>query len=119
MKYDDLLNVPYKAGGRNKSDGLDCYGLCIEMCRRNGKKLKDLRFCPQNEDMLAEDAAKLNVVQIQEEDAEAGDILQSVWNGELHIAYMLDKIKVIHATTSGVRVTPVIAFRERKFFRVV
>lgn len=118
MKWDDLLNVPYKAGGRTK-DGLDCYGLVIEMCRRSGKELRDLRFPAQKESELMADAARLNVVQIKEGEAGSGDILQSTWNGELHIAFMLDRRKAIHATTSGVRVTPVVAFRKRKYFRVV
>ncbi|MCF0222950.1 MAG: C40 family peptidase, partial [Fibrobacter sp.] len=40
MKYDDLLNVPYKHGGRDLA-GFDCYGLVIECSRRNGKPLRD------------------------------------------------------------------------------
>ena len=41
MKYDDLLNVPFKRFGRDKS-GFDCYGVVMECCKRAGTPLKDL-----------------------------------------------------------------------------
>jgi len=35
MDYSDLLKVPWKEGGRDLN-GLDCWGLCLEVCRREG-----------------------------------------------------------------------------------
>lgn len=37
--YEDLLGVPFKDGGRNPKEGLDCYGLAIEVFRRHGIEL--------------------------------------------------------------------------------
>lgn len=39
VKYDDLIGVPYVNGGRDPETGLDCWGLAIEMFRRQGLRL--------------------------------------------------------------------------------
>ena len=41
MKYDDLLNIPFKKFGRDKT-GFDCYGVVMECCKRAGTPLRDL-----------------------------------------------------------------------------
>ena len=38
--YEDLLGVKFKVHGRSKEEGFDCYGLAIEVLRRNGIKLE-------------------------------------------------------------------------------
>jgi cell wall-associated NlpC family hydrolase len=43
MKYDDLLSIPYVQGGRDPKNGLDCWGLCIEIYRRVGRELPDFQ----------------------------------------------------------------------------
>ena len=42
--YRDLLGVRYTPHGRSREDGFDCYGLCIEVLRRNGITLPDLYY---------------------------------------------------------------------------
>ena len=44
MTYTDLLGIKYKPHGRNKKEGFDCYGLAIEVLRRNGIVLPDLYY---------------------------------------------------------------------------
>ena len=39
--YEDLLGTKFKVHGRSKEEGFDCYGLAIEVLRRNGIELKD------------------------------------------------------------------------------
>ena len=39
--YKDLIGVKYKDNGRSKEEGFDCYGLAIEVLRRNGLTLDD------------------------------------------------------------------------------
>ena len=41
MKYDDLLNAPFKRRGRDKN-GFDCYGAVLECCRRADTPLIDV-----------------------------------------------------------------------------
>jgi cell wall-associated NlpC family hydrolase len=38
--YVDLLGIPYKFNGRDL-EGLDCWGLCLETCRRAGLDLPE------------------------------------------------------------------------------
>lgn len=41
MEYRDLIGVPFVDGGRDASTGLDCWGLALEMFRRQGIHIKD------------------------------------------------------------------------------
>lgn len=41
MDYLDLLGVPYYPSGRDVKTGLDCWGLAMELYRRQGKQLPD------------------------------------------------------------------------------
>lgn len=41
MEYGDLIGVPFVDGGRDKENGFDCWGLAMEMYRRQGVMLKD------------------------------------------------------------------------------
>lgn len=120
IKYDDLLCVPFKKGGRSK-DGLDCYGLCIELCRRCGKTLPDFAtFCtisPKNDTQKRKEfnhyvkeipqAKKYALVEYLNDD------------GEIHIGFLLDEKTYIHATLCGVRITPLFALKNPKFYEVV
>lgn len=117
MKYDDLLNIRYLSGGRDKK-GMDCYGVVLECCRRNGTPLKDICEKKISESELYSTIEKLNVREIEKENAKFGDIMQCVYNGELHIGFLIDKNIVIHATEKGVRITPIIAFENVKYGRI-
>jgi len=44
--YKDLLGIKFKLHGRTKEEGMDCYGVCIEVLRRNGINLKDCMETP-------------------------------------------------------------------------
>lgn len=50
VSYRDLIGVPYKVHGRSIEDGLDCYGLAIEVLRRNGIRLDDVIYSDNDED---------------------------------------------------------------------
>jgi cell wall-associated NlpC family hydrolase len=41
MTINDLIGIPYKPHGRDSREGLDCWGLAIEIYRRMGKTLPD------------------------------------------------------------------------------
>lgn len=43
INIDDLLGIPFKIHGRDKN-GLDCYGLAIEVSKRFGHKLVDMFY---------------------------------------------------------------------------
>lgn len=116
MTYEDLLIVPYKENGRD-TDGMDCYGFVIELLRRAGKNLADIAYLdnvPEAE--LYEYVCSLGA--IEREYPETGLVAQWVYEGLLHVGYMVNKKTVVHMTFSGVRVTPIGALSGVKYFEV-
>ncbi len=119
IRYDDLLNVPYRHGGRGK-DGFDCYGLVMECCRRNGTPLRD--FFRELDELDAEDvddyiAKGLNVREIDR--PEVGCIVEMNYKGKAHIGFMADRGVILHATTDrGVRTTSPALVRAAAFYEV-
>ena len=121
MKYEDLLGLPFEINGRfGKTKGIDCYGLVLEMARRAGKELSDVVY--PTKPIPASDLEGyrdgLNVREITREEAGAGDIIQCEYEGYLHVAYMLGKDMVIHATFRGVRISPVYCLSNIKYMRI-
>lgn len=51
IDYSDLIGVPYKLNGRDKT-GLDCYGLVIEMFARNNVTLPDYLYVNDSDDVI-------------------------------------------------------------------
>lgn len=118
MIYDDLLNIPYKEGGRD-SNGIDCYGIVLECCKRNGTELNNVlenKTSLQEKD-LSKYRASFNVKEI--EMPKAGCVVQCVYFDEIHIGFMIDKKTCIHATKQGVRISPVIALKNKKYYEVI
>lgn len=118
IKYDDLLNIPYKENGRDMS-GMDCYGMTIECFRREGKKLKDIVYDSVivSSDRLDGYVSHINVIDAAGPGNGIG--IKCEFQGELHIGYMLDKKMVLHMTYEGARITPLIALKNPRFFEVV
>lgn len=118
MKYDDLLSVPYKEGGRDKN-GMDCYGYVLELTRRNGNPLKDINPPEQiPKEQLMDAVEKTNLKEITPKEIHYGDIMQCIYEGNLHIGFILDKKLVTHMTRQGPRETPMIAFIEKTYWRI-
>lgn len=118
MRYDDLLNVPYKAHGRGK-DGYDCYGLVVEMCRRAGTPLRDPYGIAHLPSGRVNDY--IGGVNVRKTDApKVGALAECHCRGSLHVGYVVERGKMIHATTDkGVRVTPIAAMRPTAYYEVV
>lgn len=119
MKYDDLLNIPFKKFGRDKS-GYDCYGLVMECCKRAGTPLCDLYNgivdLPAGQ---VEEYVKggLNLRRIDE--PKIGAIVYSLYQGNAHVSYLVEKDKVIHATNKGVKITMLQFMRPLAFYEVI
>lgn len=119
LYYEDLLTVPFKPMGRSIKEGMDCYGLCIELCRRVGKKLKDIPYSWENHDLGTLDENLLFVNGVEIPNPEQYAILQTDYFGELHTGFMLNSERVIHMTKKGVMLYHLSAFKKKKFFRVL
>jgi cell wall-associated NlpC family hydrolase len=116
VTYEDLLLVPYKENGRDEN-GMDCYGLVIELFRRSGRELKDIAYVysiPREElfDYVTSFGAN------ERPYPSAGFIAQWQYQGLLHIGYMVSKKLCVHMTFSGVQVVPIESIPGVSFFEV-
>jgi len=106
LDVSDLIGVPYLNNGRDIVNGLDCYGLVIEVEKRLGKELIDVYYDNHNEELADEYAPLLNVTEV--DSIYTGVIIEMRKNGLLHLGVALDKNTMIHATTNqGVRISRV------------
>lgn len=117
--YEDLFQVPYCDNGRDLANGLDCYGLVLECCERNGTPLDDVVYpnIRQTPEDLERYKVHLNVKEI--EAPEVGCVIQALFAGLLHIGFLINKNEVLHMTFDGVRINRVEQFVKPKFFKVV
>src|SRR5574344_1811059 len=98
MKYDDLLNIPFKKFGRDKS-GYDCYGVVMECCQRAGTPLNDLYggIVDLPADMVNGNiSGGLNVKEIPAPKV-AGRVY-AIYKGNVHVGYIVSHGLVLHAT---------------------
>ena len=96
--YKDLLGVKYTPHGRNKGEGFDCYGLAIEVFRRNGIVLEDFILNPKE--------GKWNTIKI--DNLEKLCIIEIEKGNKYHIAVYIGDGLMIHATEKfGVCIEPV------------
>ena len=53
IPYEDLLGIPFKLNGRS-ADGIDCYGVALEMSRRGGYAPPDFSYEHDHEATIAQ-----------------------------------------------------------------
>lgn len=104
----DLIGVPFVEFGRDAKKGLDCYGLCIECAKRDGKILKDVVLEKFDKNKVQNTIPYLNVKKT--DCIKEGCILEyyGKTDGRLHVAYALSGKLFVQATeTQGVRISSV------------
>ena len=120
MKYDDLLNIPFKKFGRDKN-GYDCYGVVMECCKRAGTPLRDLYG--DIADLPADSVndyiiGGLNVREISA--PKVGGLVYSIYKGNVHVGYIVSRGCVLHATIDkGVKISPLAALRPIAYYEVI
>lgn len=120
MKYDDLFLVPYRQFGRTR-DGMDCYGLVLEVARRDGKTLRD--FVYENKDVpgekLGDVLGQVNIKTVPYEERQTGDVVQWLFNNNLHCGYIVGGDMVLNMTYSGARLTPIQIIKNPTIGRII
>lgn len=91
----DLIGTPFKYGGRGP-DSYDCFGLVMEMCRRNGHPIPDFGFAEDQGLIAAMMGASLP--QWRKTVCKEGAVaLIRVGRYASHVAYVIDDDRMIHA----------------------
>ena len=100
MDYSDLIGTRFKIHGRSKEEGFDCYGLAIEVLRRNGIKMVDVFYDTLDNRKEVHDIIH-NIIPNQKIDkAEENCIIEIDVRGEpLHIGVYIRNGKFIHTTS--------------------
>ena len=113
----DLIGVPYLDNGRTL-EGLDCYGLAIEVEKRLGKKLRDAVYENHDVELSQKWAPLLNVRSV--DFITEGTLLEIHVGNTLHVAVALDSREMIHATTNqGVRISRIAAYKIAGKYEVI
>lgn len=115
MDYTDLLGIKYKIHGRTKEEGFDCYGLAIEVLRRNEINLidvfyRDLNNISEIKKSVIESIAHKTLV-----NPKKNCIIElSVLGEPCHIAVYIGNGYIIHATRNrGVIIEPLHRYSTR------
>lgn len=109
----DLIGVPFEYGARGP-DKLDCYGLVMEMSRRNGQPLPDFGFADNQAIVAAMMGATMP--QWQEIEQQPGAVvLIRVGRYIAHVGYMIDEHRMIHSWehSHGVTIVSVDSWKQR------
>ena len=105
MEYIDLLGKPFEWGGRGPGS-FDCFGLCMELARRNGQEIPDSVWSedPAEIDELLTEGRKRGFAPV--ESPQAGDFVTFRLRPPFvsHVGMMINQHEFIHIT-KGTRVT--------------
>ena len=100
MNYTDLLGVKFKVHGRNKDEGFDCYGLAIEVLKRNSIYLKDVFYDNLKQRKEVHDNLHSIISSVRIENPKINCIIEIAVHGEpLHIGIYIGNGLMIHTTS--------------------
>lgn len=110
--YKDLIGVKYKDNGRSKEEGFDCYGLAIEVLRRNGLTLDDRITNPSE--------TKIPAVKLDTPENLCVVLFKNQKNIYYHLAVYIGNGLIIHTDKKQVCIEPLARFnaKYKEFYRV-
>lgn len=115
MNYCDLIGTRFKIHGRNKDEGFDCYGLAIEVLRRNGIILKDAFYKDLDTRETIREELHAIIPHEKIENPQINCIIELAVHGEpLHIAVYIGNGMIIHTThRTGVVLEPLARYKHQ------
>ena len=115
MDYRDLLGTKFKIHGRSKEEGFDCYGLAIEVLRRNGIILKDVFYDTLDTRVFLHKELHESIPNIRLEKPEICCIIEIAVYGEpIHIGVYIGNGMMIHTTSrTNVVIEPLAHYKNR------
>ena len=121
--YSDLLGCKFKTHGRNKQEGFDCYGLAIEVLRREGINLPEIPYNHLDESESVYDAFFSSIKYVKIDKPEKNCIINIEYkNLPIHCGVYIGEGKFIHSVFGlGVTIEPLHAWERRVkgFYKVI
>lgn len=113
--YRDLLGVKFKVHGRSKEEGFDCYGLAVEVLRRNGITMKDVFYDDFERRKDVHDTLHCLVKNEKIESLMKNCVIEiDDKGGPFHIGVYIGEGKMIHTVReAGVVIEPVSRYKKR------
>lgn len=120
MNYRDLIGCKFKLHGRNKEEGFDCYGLVLEVYKRNGINLPDMFYEYSTDEGKVESVneirtlATTTIPNIKLEKPEELCIIEITERGNpVHVGVYIGEGMFIHCSYTGVVIEPLRKYQNR------
>lgn len=111
----DLIGTPFKVHGRSKEEGFDCYGLLIEIYKRQGIELPDINYKSLTEQEAVSNQLHL-INRVEKIDKlENNCIIEiAVDNIPMHVGYYIGEGQFIHCREKfGTIIEPVYRWKSK------
>ena len=114
MIYSDLLGIRFRPHGRSKEEGYDCYGVAIEVLKRNGITLPDVYYDSLKQDEKWWNDFNSHFTKIDKPEVNCLVEISSLSQKRGHLAVYIGEGLIIHSLIKvGVCIEPIARYEHR------